>query len=221
MKTLISSFSLLFIGTFGFSQNDIKVSEETQSFSHGSHNSIVVNIPFADKDLVLKELKSEMKSWGGKVDGKSDLVLKQGKMKETGDKPFDAYGKIVGEGSGGIKVAVAIDLGGAYLSSREHNDKYSVFVKKMKAFASRTAAQAMNDKIATEKKIFAALEKDQKNLIKEKEKKEKDIVDAKKEIEDSEKKLVENKSNTEAKSKELAVQKEKMAGLEELLRSIK
>ena len=121
----------------------------------------------------------------------------------------------------GIKVAVAIDLGGAYLSSREHNDKYSVFVKKMKAFASRTAAQAMNDKIATEKKIFAALEKDQKNLIKEKEKKEKDIVDAKKEIEDSEKKLVENKSNTEAKSKELAVQKEKMAGLEELLRSIK
>ncbi len=221
MKTLISSFSLLFIGTFGFSQNDIKVSEETQSFSNGSHNSIVVNIPFADKDMVLKALKSEMKSWGGKVDGKSDLVLKQGKMKETGDKPFDAYGKIVGEGSGGIKVAVAIDLGGAYLSSREHNDKYSVFVKKMKAFASKTATEAMNDKISEEKKIFAALEKDQKNLVKEKEKEEKDIVDAKKEIEDSEKKLIENKNNTETKLKELATQKEKMAGLEELLRSIK
>ena len=45
---------------------EVKTSNDKVSFSHGSFDAIIVSIPYADKDVVEKELKSEMKDWGGK-----------------------------------------------------------------------------------------------------------------------------------------------------------
>ena len=42
-----------------FAQNEVKVTEESISYSVGSKNSIVVTIPYGDQEVVEKELKKQ------------------------------------------------------------------------------------------------------------------------------------------------------------------
>ena len=57
--TIIAVFTLLSVFVFG--QNEVRINEEHTTFSVGSKNSIVVNIPFANLDILEKELKRELK----------------------------------------------------------------------------------------------------------------------------------------------------------------
>jgi tRNA G10 N-methylase Trm11 len=58
MKQITLLATTLFT-TFVFSQ-EIKTSSDKISFSHGSFDAIVVTIPYGNKDIIEKELKSEM-----------------------------------------------------------------------------------------------------------------------------------------------------------------
>src|SRR4051812_8275370 len=102
--------------TFFYAQ-EVKTNEENVSFTNGSHNAIVVTIPYGNKDIVEKALKSEMKDWGGKFNSsKGELQTTGSSSKAMGDKPYDGYAKIVSDNADEVKVAFAVDLGGAYLS---------------------------------------------------------------------------------------------------------
>jgi len=91
----------------------VSVKEETVSFSNGSHNALVVTIPHGNKEVVEKELRSEMKDWGGKYNSsKGEMSTSQSSFKAMGDKMFDTYARILDAGEGVIRVAVAVDLGG-------------------------------------------------------------------------------------------------------------
>ena len=80
MKQITLLATTLFT-TFVFSQ-EIKTSSDKISFSHGSFDAIVVTIPFGNKDIIEKELKSEMKDWGGKYNSsKGEYTAKEAKMK--------------------------------------------------------------------------------------------------------------------------------------------
>lgn len=63
-------FSVLFVAvSFGLAaqKKEVKITEENYNFSVGSKNAIVVTIPDSKKEVVEKELKNELKSWGGKM----------------------------------------------------------------------------------------------------------------------------------------------------------
>lgn len=210
--TIIAVFTLLSVFVFG--QNEVRINEEHTTFSVGSKNSIVVNIPFANLDILEKELKRELKDWGGKYNSsKDEYTSTQASFKAMGDKPFDVIAKMIKSGET-VKVAFAIDLGGAYLTSNQHQEQFNVMKDKIKAFAINASKECVAEELKTEGKVLSSLEKDQKELEKDKESLLNSIEDYRKKIAEAEKKIEENVSNQSKKKAEIAKQAEKLKEVE-------
>ncbi len=212
-------FTLLItaISISAFAQKEVKVTEESISYSIGSKNSIVVTIPYGQEDIVEKELKNEMKDWGGKYSSsKGEAQTLQSSVKKMFEsKTFDSYAKIT-KSEDGIKVAVAIDLGGAFLSSKEHSSQFSEMKERLQKFAVKAAKASIQENLKVEGKILAGLEKEEKGLEKEKESHLKNIEDYKKKITDSQKKIEENVALQTKKKAEVKAQATKIKDLENL-----
>lgn len=219
MKQITLLATTLFT-TFVFSQ-EIKISNEKVNFSHGSFDAIVVTIPYANMDVIEKELKSEMKDWGGKYNSsKDEYTAKQAKMKAMGDKYFDGYAKIIQSGSE-IKVAFAVDLGGAYLNHREHGSQHKEIENRVKKFGQTASKESINGMIELEAKALKKLNGEKEDLLKDIERSKKDIEDYKKKIADAEQKIKDNEAATQKKEGEIATQTTKLGEVEGLLKKIK
>jgi peptidoglycan hydrolase CwlO-like protein len=219
MKNLLAvAFTLILAITFG---QDIKVSEETQTYSIGSKNALVVNIPFGEKDIVESQLRKELKDWNGKYDsGKGEFTSSQAQSKFMGDKPFDAYAKII-EDKGSFRVSFAIDLGGAFLNSKEHSMQFSAMSKKIEAFGRSTSLKCIEENIDKENKVLSSHEKDLRSLEKDKEDYIKDIENYKKKISDLENKINDNDKDRDKKNQEIKMQKVKVSEIEKRKQTIK
>lgn len=200
---------------------EVKTSNEKVSFSHGSFDAIVVSIPFANKDVIEKELKSEMKDWGGKYNSsKDEYTAKQAKMKAMGDKYFDGYAKIIESGSD-IKVAFAVDLGGTYMNQNEHKDQYKEIESRVKKFGQSASKESINGMIELETKALKKLTDEKEDLLKDIEDSKKDIEDYKKKIGEAEQKIKDNESATQKKEGEINTQTTKLGEVQGLLKKIK
>ena len=212
----------LVLSAVSLAQGDIKVSEENHSFSSGSKNALVVNIPYGNKDLVEKELRKELKNWNGKYDSKGEeLFTLQALSKFMGDKPFDTYAKVISSQSNEIRVAFATDLGGAYLSSREHSEQFRAMSEKLKAFARETAMNCVKEELEKNQDALSDLEKTQRSLEKDKKGLEEDIVDYKKKIAEAEEKIRQNTTNQENQKEAIKTQSGKVSEVENRLKSIR
>jgi hypothetical protein len=204
MKQIIALFTLL-ITTFSFAQ-EVKTSEEMIAFNNGSHNAIVVVIPYANRDQIESELKSEMKDWGGKyTTSKGEYFVAQALMKTMGAKAFDGYAKIIENGSE-MKVAFAIDLGGAYMNSKEHSAQFKIMLERIKKFGLKTAKYAMTEEMEKESKALKEMESDKKELEKAVEKSKSDIESYKKRISEEEQHIKDNEAALKKNSDEIAKQ---------------
>ncbi len=219
MKQLTLFVATLFT-TWAIGQ-EVKTSNDKVSFSHGSFDAIVVSIPYADKDVVEKELKSEMKDWGGKYNSsKGEFTAKEAKMKDMGDKYFDGYAKIIESGSD-IKVAFAVDLGGAYMNNSEHKDQHRTIESRAKKFAQNASKESVNAMIDLETKTLKKMTGEKEDLLKDIERSKKDIEDYKKKISEEEQKIKDNEAATKKKEEEIGTQTTKVGEVEGLLKKIK
>lgn len=202
------------LATGAFAQGEVKVSEEHYSFSVGSKNSLIVTVPYGKMDIVEKELKNELKDWGGKYNSsKGEYTAMQASLKSMGAKPFDVYARPFASGDV-IKVAFAIDLGGAYLSSSQHGAQFTAMKEKIKDFAVKAAKECVAEELKAEQKVLSGLEKDQKDLEKDKESLLKSIEDYKKKISEAEKKIEENTSSQSKKKEEISKQTQKVGDID-------
>ena len=185
------------------SAQEVKLKDESVRFSNGSHHAIVTEIPFAKRDIVAKQLKSEMKGWGGKliIAGDEYQVL-QGKLKGFGDKRFDGYARII-ESADGIQVAFAVDMGGKFMTNSEHPAEYRVIHDRASKFGSKSANLGIKADVAADKKSLKSLEKQEKEI-------EKSIEDSNKDIADYQKKIKEAQKNIETKNGELSAKQEEI-----------
>jgi septal ring factor EnvC (AmiA/AmiB activator) len=219
MKQIIVIASLI-VSSISVAQ-EIKTTEENVSFSNGSHNAIVVTIPYGNKDAVESALKSEMKDWGGKYNSsKGEYTAMQASMKAMGDKLFDGYAKII-EGGDMIKVAFAVDLGGAYMDSRQHSLQFKVIQERAKKFAAKAATNSIDDELEKEAKVLKSMESDKKDMEKSIESSKSDIEDYKKKIADAEQKIKENESALSKKGDEISAQSSKIQEIEKRKKGIK
>lgn len=132
MKSFLALVSFL-VATFMYAQ-EVSVSNEKVQFSKGTFDAIVVSIPFATKEDVLKSLKDEMKAWGGKVSESNDeFESVNAQMKKMGEQYFNGYSKVIKDGDV-IKVAFIVDLGGAYMNKMEHGSQYDYIEQRAKDF---------------------------------------------------------------------------------------
>ncbi|MES2589832.1 MAG: hypothetical protein V4622_12705 [Bacteroidota bacterium] len=211
-KSLIALLFLSFIN-FTYSQ-EVKLTEENHYFLVGSKNALVVTIPFGNKDIIEKELRRELKDWNGKYDsGKGEYFTLQATTKAMGPKPFDAYSKIITQ-SDVINVVFAFDLGGAFLSSKEHSQQFREMSEEIKAFARKTSLACINEELEKENKTLSGLEKDLRSLEKDKSKLAEDIEDYKKKILDAERKIETNLQEQNKNKDDIKKQIQKISEVE-------
>ena len=191
MKLLIL-ISLVFISFSSFSQK-ARVQEENFSFSVSANaNSFSVEIPYAKKSFIESRLKKLLKGWGKHKESKGEHSSLMVEMKDMGKMPFNVYAKLTEGNNEIISVHFGFDLGGAFLSKREHPEKYKVMESKIIDFASALIKDWISSELKNEEKILNQLEKDQKDLEKRKEHLEKEIEDFQKKITQNEKEIKEN-----------------------------
>lgn len=221
MKLLLSLF--VFSVTLGvYGQNEVKLSEENQSFSVGSKNCLVITIPHGEKDYVERSLNRELKDWNGKTSSsKDEYTMIQGTTKFMGAKPFDAYAKVLPGGDDYLRVAVAIDLGGAYLTSRDHQEQFKAMGERLKTFARETAQSCLDKVLDEENKALDRLQKDLHKLEKQKEKDLGDIEDFKRKIAENEKQIEENVKNQGKTKEEIQAQQEKIKTIEKKRKDVR
>jgi hypothetical protein len=221
MKYLnLSLFIFVSLNSYLFSQ-EIRLQEATHYFNIGSKNALVVNIPFGKMEIIEQELKKELKKWNGKYDSeKGEYKSIQANTKFSGNKPFDAYVKIIKENEQTFKVAFGIDLGGAFLNSKEHDNQFRAFNQELVNFARACSLACIEEELDIENKKLSKIEKDLRSLEKDKEKLEEDIQDYKKKIVAAERKI-ENNVQIQYKNKdEIVRQKELIQKIEKKRKSL-
>ncbi len=159
------------------SAQKIKVEEEKANLGGGKNPALVVTIYEASEDDINSGWKTIMKGYNGKVSTKDDGHMADNVViKELGNNTNDVYYKVEKVSDKEHKLIVAVNLGGAFMNSKDHSAQNDFYKKLMKDFASKSSKDAFADELKTATKALTKLEGTQKGL-------EKDQVDLKKEIE--------------------------------------
>jgi len=215
MKKQILTLSLA-IASVQFFAQDIKIKESNEGFSNGSHNALSVTIYVTDVNMVEKEWKSLIKNYGyDKSSEKSDeYFFDNVKIKQLGDNTLDIFSKVdANKAEKNVTLKAAYDLGGAYLSSSEHKDKFEYVKKMMRDFAVKITKESIDDEIKDANKVLAThqskqadLEKDNKNLAD-------DITNYNQKIKKANEQMEQNKKAIEGKKTDVAAQQKVVDGI--------
>jgi molecular chaperone DnaK (HSP70) len=203
MKKLFTLAAVFFtLGSFA----QVGVTETNVNID-GGKNGFEIEIPYADKKTTEKELKDLFKSWKGSYSDKKGIMKSDDcKNKQMGENTFDVFGTVVENGEDGSKALIAVDLGGAYLSSSEHSSQFKVMESILKNWGVKTATVFVYEMEKEEEKILKDKEKELEDLEKDQEKMEKEIEDYKKKIEENEKAIEQGKKDQETKKEEIKTQ---------------
>ncbi|MGB0917630.1 MAG: hypothetical protein ACPGU4_08570 [Flavobacteriales bacterium] len=220
MKNLFT-LALLVVASTAFAQEKITITEQMVAIDGTSRNSLTVMLKDAKTDAVKKAWKKKLKELKGKVSDKTIIFGDDCKSKEMGDNSFDVYSLVEDATDEGVRLVVAFDLGGAYLSTAAHPDKYPVAEKLVYGFAVDQAKAVVMEEIEVSQKILKGFEKEMAGLEKEKAGHESDIKDAEKKIEEAKAAIEKNEANQANKKTEIEGMKAAVADLEVMLKNIK
>lgn len=188
---------------FSFSQERIEVKEETVDMAGTSRNALTVVVIGFTEDDVAKAWKKQLKGLKGKVSDEPVILGDDCQEKTMGDGTFDVYSMIQQVTEGMVKLAVAFDIEGAFLSSMDHPEKFAAAQKIIRDFAVVQARVAVETEIETSRKILKGLEKDLVGLEKDKEKLEKDVTDFHSKIDENKASIQKNITDQASKQKEV------------------
>tara|TARA_R110002072_G_scaffold62872_3_gene157026 strand:+ start:1232 stop:1894 length:663 start_codon:yes stop_codon:yes gene_type:complete len=212
---------LLVISTTAFSQEKITVKEQVVAIDGTSRNSLTVMLLGSNTSDVKKAWKKQLKDLKGKVTDKTIIFGDNCKLKEMGENSFDVYSLVENATDKGVKLVAAFDLGGAYLSTSAHPDKYPAAEKLLSNFAVEERKRVVSTEIENNQKILKGFEKALSTLEKEKVDYESTITDYEKKIEESKNEIERNIGNQTTKKKEIEGMKAIVAELEVKLKNIK
>ena len=202
MKHLSFILACLF-SVSSYCQTKISMYEETAAIDGISRNCITTLVPGGDAGDVSKAFKKELKDLKGKVSDKKFLFADDCKLKSMGDNTFDVYAMVQDVGEAGAKVVVAFDLGGAYVNSKDHPDRFEAAQNMVRDFAIEQTKEAIKLEVNEAEKVLNQLEKDQVGFEKDKEKLEKGIVENEAKIEENLSSIEQNVVDQTAKQKEV------------------
>lgn len=217
-------FTLIALATFGISAmaQKIEVRESNENLGGGNNNSLTVNVVAKSKGDVEDAMRSFFKDLDGKTSSsKGEYKGDDCKIKAMGENTFDIYGKVEEVKGEGFKMMIAVDLGGAFMSSSQHKDQYKVIKEKVYDLAVKIQKNAIGSDLKDAEKLLEKMEDQQKDLEKDKKNLEGDIEDYKKKIADAEKKIKENESAQEKKKEEIGGQKKVVEGVKKKMEAVK
>ena len=218
MKRFLLPILVLFSSSV-FAQS--MVTESVVAIDGKSRNSLAIIVKDGKADDVKKAWKKQLKDLKGKVSDKSIIFGDDCQNKAMGDNTFDVYSTVEDLGDQGIRLVAAFDLGGAYLSTADHPDKYPAAEQIMRRFAIGQAKEVVKGEIDASQKILKGFEKELSGLEKDKKKLEKDIEDYQKKIEEAKVAIEKNVSDQANKKTEIEGLKATIKDLETKEKSIK
>lgn len=199
--------------SYSFAGGDYTVVEKSEHFEGGAKHALVFTVHHSNTDQVLKFLKSKIKAWKGSVKAKNEIFVDNGKVKGMGENTFDAYIKVGGHESGDVHVAVAIDLGGAYLSSKDHPDKFRFMEGELIKLAKAASKDGLEATLKAQEKELKDMEKDHEKMVKDKEKMEAEIEELKGKVEENVAAQEESTKSQETKKAEIEATQKLMESL--------
>lgn len=220
-RILIFTICILSL-TFVNAQRKISADETSYSFKSGKQNAIKVIVYETDAKTVSKKWESLMKDYKAKTSGNKEEVFADNALIKdvNNNNTADIYAGFAEDKDANTIMYVAIDLGGAWLSSSSHKDSYKVMKKIVEDFARKVSEETVNDQIKNAEKTFSGLESEHKKLLNENEKLKKDIESYKEKIKKAEEDIKTNEGDQEKKKKEVEEQQKVVEGLKDKLKSI-
>lgn len=216
-KTLLFTLGLLLLSNAIFAQVTAKsatatlAKEEEKLMSQGVKNALSLEIA-AKPDFVEDEWKDFLNAYKAKPKwnkkekewfSDNAIITELG-----GNNPVDIYAKIESSGTEATMLSLWIDLGGAYLSSYQHADKYGYTQKMLREFNIKVLKAATQKEIEKEEKKLKKADNNFKDLVKDKEGLLKDIENYKAKIKKAEEDIIKNEKNQKDAQKALDEQKE-------------
>jgi chromosome segregation ATPase len=212
------------ISSLQFFAQDIRVRESNESFSNGNHNALSVTIYVTDAGTVEKEWKSQMKDLGydKSNDKKGEYFFDNVVVKQWGNNSMDVYSKAVEQkGEKSVTLTAAFDLGGAYLSSSEHKDKFEYMKKTMHDFAVKISKEELDGQIKSAGKVLSNIQDKQAGLEKDNKGLADDITNYNQKIKKANEQIEQNKKDIETKKGEATAQQKVVEGIKAKKESIK
>ncbi len=220
---LFYTLLILLIASF---QINAQIEEGSRSMSIGSNNSLSLDIPGADVKLAKKVWPKYLKKVG--KGGKTKNIKK---LNETftddyeyyaigGSNTIDVYAKFTDIGEN-VNATIWFDLGGAFLNSEDHGDKYNEGEKFLMKFALELAITKTEAELKEEEKEQKNLEKKLSGLKKDRERYLKAIEDAKQKIALNEANIEQNIKDQAFTSEEIENQKGTVQKVKDRLEELK
>lgn len=206
MKRLTILCAALLFSTLSFGQK-IQVHEASEDIGSGKNNALIVTVYGMEESDLEHDWKSLMKDYGAKVSSikGGGMKAENATIKDISTKPIDVYVRFDVK-KDGIELVVAFDLGGAYLSSSAHPDKYKVAEKILHDFGVKETSGAINDKLKVQQKALDKLNSQEKDLEKDNKNLNSDIEDYQNKIKKAQDNIVKNKDEQAKKQTEISNQ---------------
>jgi hypothetical protein len=203
-----------------------QVRETTAAMSQGTNNALMLDLDYADAEKLLDEFEKYVEDFKAKVKKKKGEVFADNAQVKgiSGNNTVDIYARADKADTKSV-LTVWFDLGGAYLSSKSHGEKYGEADKWLKGFAKHMIKKGIEDELKAEQKKAQVLADEQKDLAREKEKLEKSIVEGEKAIREMEAKIAQTKLNIDKAKQDIILnldkQKVKAVDLEKQKETVK
>jgi hypothetical protein len=217
-KNSVLIASLLAVTTI--SAQKINIKEGSESFSTGKQNALTTTIYENTKDNVESKWKSLLKDFKNEKvkENKGEIFGDNIVIKDWGNDPVDVYTTFEEDKkSKTVTMHVAFDLGGAYMSSSSHKDKFNYAEKMVKDFAVKMTKEPLEEKVKDAEKALGKLEDNQKELEKENKNLKSDIESYKDKIKKAEDDVSKNEQNQTKKKSEIETQKKAVEEAKKLL----
>lgn len=216
----MKTFIFIFFSLWSFS-GMAQISENPKSMSLGMKNAIVLELPGTSESFVEKLWKKYIKPNGGKTkSSRSEWFTDDAKLAGVGGaNTIDIY-MIVEELGPDINLNVWFDLGGAFLNSVDHPNRYLEAEKFLMRFALFVAQEKTQLELESQEKELSKLESLMKRLERDNERYHRDIEIAKEKIRLSEANIETNVVEQEETRKLLDLQLETIENVRKKLSAL-
>lgn len=213
---LLSAIAMTVAFAFAQQPNFI-VNEIQENMSQGQQTGFEILIPEVDVKSVQKALSKWTKSNKGKFvySRKATEIFQDNvELNSVSDNSVDMYTTLTQE-KDGVRIKTFVDLGGAFISSADHNQAFNAMEAVLKDFAKEQLTLKVGDDVKSEEKHLKKLQSELKQLEKANSKFHNDISKNKDNIRNEELAIKKNEMDQKSKEEQISLQEEILLAVRE------
>jgi len=203
---------------FAFAQHpNFIVNEIEENMSQGQQTGFEIFIPEVDLKSVQKALSKWTKSNKGKYvfsRKATEIFLDNVELSSVSENSVDMYTTLTQE-KDGVMLKTFVDLGGAFISSADHNQAFNAMEVILKDFAREQLASKIGDDVKAEEKHLKKLQSELKQFERANDKFHNDIAKNKDNIRNEELAIKKNEMDQKTKEEQIALQGEILLAVRE------